>query len=318
MVERTLPEDLPLLAEKVELGRRGIVDHEYEYRLRMPDGSLKYLRTNAYATRDRDGELEFLGVIQDITDRKLAEEALTTVRSDLASMTRAASMGALTASIAHEVNQPLLSVMTNTSTCLRILAKPSPDLDSALTVVNRTARDGKRAADVIGRLRALFSNKKSTIEPIDLNDATREVLLLSRSELQRNSVVVKTELEASLPQLLGDRIQLQQVILNFLLNASEAMLSVVDRPRQLVIRTELDGTVGVQLSVQDGGIGLKPDVVDKLFEAFYTTKPTGMGIGLSISHSIIEAHGGRIWAAPNLTGPGATFFFSIPLQPPDA
>jgi signal transduction histidine kinase len=237
------------------------------------------------------------------------------VRSDLANMTRAASLGALTATIGHEVNQPLSGIMTNTSTCLRVLAAPSPDLGLALTIVNRIARDGKRAAEVIARLRALFSNKKSAIEPIDLNDATREVLALSRSEFHRKSVLVKTELADSLPQISGDRIQLQQVILNFLLNASEAMASVTDRPRQLVVRTELDGTAAVRLSVQDDGIGLKPDEIDKLFEAFYTTKSTGMGIGLSISRSIIETHGGRIWATANSSGPGATFFFSLPIQP---
>ncbi len=315
MVERTLPEDVPLLAEKIELARRGVVDHDYEFRLRLPDGSLKHLRTNAYATHDRDGNMQFLGVIQDITDRKLAEEALTKVRSEVASMTRAASLGALTATIAHEVNQPLTGIMTNTSTCLRVLSAPSPNLESALSLVNRIARDGKRAAEVIVRLRALFGNKQATREPVDLNDATREALALSRSELDRNSVVIKTELADGLPQVSGDRIQLQQVILNFLLNGSEAMRQIEDRRRELLVRTELDGTVGVCLSVQDVGVGLQPDEIDKLFEAFYTTKASGMGIGLYVSRSIIETHGGRIWATQNSTGTGATFFFSIPLDP---
>lgn len=315
MEERTLPEDVPLLVEKIELARRGVVDHDYEFRLRMPDGSLKHLRTNAYATHDRDGKLQFLGVIQDITDRKLAEEALTKVRSEVASMTRAASLGALTATIAHEVNQPLTGIMTNTSTCLRVLSAPSPNLESALSLVNRIARDGKRAAEVIVRLRALFGNKQATREPVDLNDATREALALSRSELDRNGVVIKTELADGLPQVSGDRIQLQQVILNFLLNASEAMRKVEDRRRELLVRTELDETDAVRLSVQDGGVGLQPDEIDKLFEAFYTTKASGMGIGLYVSRSIIETHGGRIGASQSPTGTGATFFFSIPLDP---
>lgn len=315
MMDRALPEDLALIAEKVELARRGVVEHEYEFRLLLPNGALKYLRTNAYATRDSDGTLEFRGVIQDVSDRKLAEEALTRLRSDLANMTRAASLGALTATIAHEVNQPLSGIMTNTSTCLRVLSTQAPDVNAALTVVNRIARDGKRAADVITRIRALFSNKQPTIEPLDLNEVTREVLALSRSDLQRNSVVVRAELADGLPQVSGDRIQLQQVILNFLLNGSDAMRELAERPRQLVVRTELDDVRGVRLSVQDHGIGLELDEIDRLFEAFYTTKATGMGIGLSVSRSIVETHGGSISASPNPSGIGATFSFSLPLGP---
>jgi signal transduction histidine kinase len=194
-----------------------------------------------------------------------------------------------------------------------MLAADVPDIEGARETTRRTIRDGHRASDVITRLRALFGKKEATTESVDLNEATREVIALSRSELQRNQVISRVELADDLPPVTGDRVQLQQVILNFLLNASEAMSLVADRPRQLVIRTEDEGD-RVRLSVRDAGVGFEPDRVDKLFEAFYTTKTDGMGMGLSVSRSIIESHHGRLWAARN-EGPGATFSFSIPCEP---
>jgi len=218
---------------------------------------------------------------------------------------------ALTASIAHEVNQPLSGIITNASTCLRMLAADPPNVDGARETAQRTIRDGHRASDVITRLRALFSKKDATTESVNLNEATREVIALSWSELQRSRVILRAELGDDLPPVTGDRVQLQQVILNLLLNASEAMSGVDDRPRQLVIRTERDEGGRVRLTVQDAGGGFEPQDADKLFEPFYTTKSGGMGIGLSVSRSIIESHHGRLWAAPN-DGPGAAFSFSIP------
>ena len=232
-------------------------------------------------------------------------------------MARVTSLGALTASIAHEVNQPLSGIITNASTCLRMLAADPPNVDGARETARRTIRDGNRASDVITRLRALFSKKDATTESVDLNEATREVIALSLSELQRNRVILRAELADDLPPVTGDRVQLQQVILNLLLNASDAMSGVDDRPRQLVIRTERDEGDRVRLTVQDAGVGFDPQAVDRLFEAFYTTKSDGMGIGLSVSRSIIESHHGRLWATPN-DGPGATFSFSIPRRPEGA
>ena len=289
-------------------------DFEYEHRLQMPDGSVKYLHMVAHGTRDQDGQLEYIGAIQDVTERRLSEEALSKVRSELAHVARVTSLGALTASIAHEVNQPLSGIITNASTCLRMLAADPPNVDGARETARRTIRDGNRASDVITRLRALFSKKDATTESVDLNEATREVIALSLSELQRNRVILRPELADDLPPVTGDRVQLQQVILNLLLNASDAMSDVDDRPRQLVIRTERDEDDCVRLTVQDAGVGFEPQDVDRLFEAFYTTKSGGMGIGLSVSRSIIESHHGRLWAAPN-DGPGATFSFSIPRGP---
>jgi signal transduction histidine kinase len=260
---------------------------------------------------------QFKHIARIAIERRLSEEALSKVRSELAHVARAQSLGVLTASIAHEVNQPLSGIITNANTCLRMLAADPPNVDGARETARRTIRDGNRAADVVTRLRALFSRKDATTEPVDLNEAAREVIALSLSELQRSRVILRPELADILPPVTGDRVQLQQVILNLLLNATEAMSSVNDRPRQLVIRTERDEGDRVRLTVQDAGVGLDPQGADKLFEAFYSTKSGGMGIGLSVSRSIIESHHGRLWAAPN-DGPGATFAFSIPRTPEGA
>jgi C4-dicarboxylate-specific signal transduction histidine kinase len=310
---RIHPEDVPLFHEMIDRARGDGSDFEYEQRLQMPDRSVKYLHVVAHGTRDRDGRLDYIGAVQDVTERRLSEEALGRVRSELARVARVTSLGALAASIAHEVNQPLSGIVTNASTCLRMLDADVPDIAGARETTQRAIRDGHRASDVITRLRALFGKKEATTEPVDLNEATREVIALSRSELQRNQVISRVELADDLPPVTGDRVQLQQVILNLLLNASEAMSRIADRPKQLVIRTEQDDDDRVRLSVRDAGVGFEPGGVDKLFEAFYTTKTDGMGMGLSVSRSIIESHHGRLWAARN-EGPGATFSFSIPRE----
>jgi signal transduction histidine kinase len=222
----------------------------------------------------------------------------------------------LTASIAHEVNQPLSGIITNAGTCLRMLAVDPPDVEGARETARRTLRDGNRAADVISRLRALFAKKEFTLEPLDLNEITREVVALSLSELQRNRIVLQSEFADDLPTITGDRIQLQQVMLNLLRNASDAMAAIEDRPRHLLIRTHGDERDRVRLTVRDAGVGLDRQGMDKLFDAFYTTKIDGMGIGLAVSRSIIERHHGRIWAEPNDGGPGATFSFWLPGETP--
>jgi PAS domain S-box-containing protein len=310
---RVHPDDVSLV-EKMKMvheARGGADAFEWQYRLLMPDRSLKYLHAVAHAIRDRDGQLEYIAVVQDVTARRLSEEALANARSELAKVARVTSLGVLTASVAHEVNQPLSGIITNASTCLRMLDADSPNVDGARETVRRTIRDANRASDVITRLRALFSNRDNTIEAMDLNDATREVIALLLSELQRNQVIVRPELADDLPPVSADRVQLQQVILNLLRNASEAMSDVDDRPRQLVVRTAADEGDRVRLTVQDAGVGFEPEGEDRLFEPFYTTKSGGMGIGLSVSRSIIERHHGRLWATPN-DGPGTTFTFSIP------
>ena len=312
---RIHPEDLTSYEKIVEQARHSGNDFEWQCRLMMPDQSIKYLHAVAHATRDQDGQLEYIGAVQDVTVRRLSEEARDKAQSDLAHVTRVMSLGALTASIAHEVNQPLSGIINNASTCLRMLGANPPNIDGAIETARRTIRDGHRAADVITRLRSLFAKNGAATEPVDLNEATREVIALSSSELQRSRVMVRTELADDLSPVTGDRVQLQQVILNLLRNASDAMSSVEDRPRQLVIRTQRDEDNCVRLTVQDTGECFGPKAMDRLFDAFYTTKSDGMGIGLSISRSIIERHRGRLWAAPNDDGPGATFSFSIPRGP---
>jgi C4-dicarboxylate-specific signal transduction histidine kinase len=249
-----------------------------------------------------------------VTESKVAEEALNRARSELAHVARVTTVGALTASIAHEVNQPLSGIMTNAGTCLRMLAAEPPDLEGARETVRRTIRDGNRASEVVARLRALFANKEFTLEPLDLNEAAREVVVLSLSDLQRNRVVIQSEFADDLPTIAGDRIQLQQVMLNLLRNASDAMAGVDDRPRHVLIRTERDEADRVRFIIRDAGTGLDPDSKNKLFDAFYTTKTDGMGIGLAVSRTIIERHHGRLWAEQNEGGPGATFSFWIPRE----
>jgi PAS domain S-box-containing protein len=309
---RIHPEDLSVFQEHIERSRRDRSDVQLEFRLQMPDGAVKYVHVAAHIRGDH-GQPEYIGAVQDVTERRSSEEALSKARSELSQVAGVMSLGVLTASIAHEVNQPLSGIITNAGTCLRMLAADPPNVEGARETVRRTIRDGNRAADVISRLRALYGKKEPTIESVDLNEATREVLALSLSELQRNRVIVQQELVDDLPLVAGDRVQLQQVMLNLLRNASDAMSTIDDRPRDLLIRTEPDDDDRVRLSVSDVGIGFEPQATDKLFEAFYTTKDEGMGIGLSVSRSIIERHHGRLWAMPN-NGPGVTFSFSVPCK----
>lgn len=310
-----LPEDLALVADMVQKARAA-QDWEYEHRLLMPDGSVKHLHTVAHATRTEDGQVEYIGAVHDVTRHRLSEEALNRARSELAHVARVSSLGALTASIAHEVNQPLAGIVTNANTCLRMLGADPPNLEGALDTARRTLRDANRASDVIARLRAMFAKKPGMTDSVDLNEATREVIALSRSELQRARIVVRQELDPDLPEVTGDRIQLQQVILNLLLNATQAMREVEDRPRLLQIRTESEPNGHVRLSVQDTGTGIDPQLAERLFDAFFTTKDDGMGIGLSVSTSIVQSHNGRLWASRN-PGHGSTFAFSIPCKAPE-
>lgn len=290
---RVHPEDVAKFREMTALARTGS-DLRYEYRLRMPTHAVKYIGLLAHGTLDEEGQLEYIGAIQDVTGRRLSEEALGKLRAELAHVTPVSSLGALTASVAHEVSQPLSGIVTNASACLRMLALEPPDLEGARVTVQRTIRDGHRAADVIKQLRALFRECAST-GSVDLNEATAEVAALLWSELQRSGVILRTEFDEALPTVAGDRVQLQQVVLNLLLNACEAM-SVTDKCRRhLMIKTERVPEGGVRLRVTDSGVGLPPK----------------SDIGLSISRSILENHGGHLSTESN-GGPGSTFSFCIP------
>ena len=308
---RVHPDDRALFAAIVDQARADGSDFEYECRLQPPDSSVKYMHVVGHATHDPDAGLEYIGTVQDVSERRRSQEALDEARAELAHVARVTSLGTLTASIAHEVNQPLSGVVTNASTCLRMLAADPPNLEGARETARRTIRDGHRASEVVTRLRGLLVAREFASEPVDLNEATREVIALSAGELKRGRVVVRQELADDLPLVAGDRVQLQQVTLNLLLNAADAMSGIEDRPRQLVVRTGLDGGRGVCLAVEDSGVGFAPEDAERLFKAFYTTKREGMGIGLSVSRTIIERHHGRLWATLN-QGPGATFSFTLP------
>ncbi len=287
---------------------------DFNFRVITPKGGLKHLRGIAQVMEHIEGRPIFMGTIQDITESKLAEEALNQARSELAHVARVATLNAMTASIAHEVSQPLSGILTNANTCLRLLAADPPNVTVAAETARRTIRDANRATDVIQRLRAMFSTKPPTMDPANLNDVAREVIALSMGELRRAEAMLQTDFADELPLVRVDRVQLQQVILNLLLNAADAMTAIEDRPRTLLMRTGLHDGGSVRLLVRDSGTGIDPAKIDRLFDAFYTTKAKGMGVGLSISRSIIERHGGRLWSENN-EGPGATFSFSLPAAP---
>lgn len=309
--------------ENVELNRSLVRDliagkrtqFQIEKQYRRKDGQPVWVRNNVSIVPGTDRVPRFLMALsEDITQSKISEEALGKARSELAKVASITSLGVLTASIAHEVNQPLSGIITNAGTCLRMLSSDPPNVEGARETARRTIRDGNRASDVITRLRMLYSKKEPSPELMDLNEATREVTALSLAEMQRNGVILHYDLADDLPQVVGDRIQLQQVVLNLLRNAADAMSTIDDRPRELYIKTERDERNQVRLSVKDSGVGFTSHAADKIFQAFYTTKTDGMGIGLSVSRSIIEAHQGRLWATPN-DGAGCTFSFAIPCEP---
>jgi PAS domain S-box-containing protein len=305
------PEDLPAVVAAWTHSFGTASDYDVDHRLLRADGEYRWFHARGLPLLDAEGGvLRWYVLLTDIDDRKQAEGALARARAELAHISRVTSLNAFTASIAHEINQPLSGIVTNASTCLRMLDATPPNLHGARETVRRALRDGNRASDVIARLRTLFSRKEVKTEPADLNEIILEVIALSVTELQQNSVILRQEFAEDLPYVQGDRIQLQQVTLNLLRNASDAMSAVDDRPRELSVSTELAGRE-VQVKVRDTGIGIDPAAMERLFESFYTTKQDGMGIGLSVSRSIIEAHNGRLWAMAN-NGPGATFAFSVP------
>jgi PAS domain S-box-containing protein len=305
------PEDLPTLMEVWQELLTSGQPGEMEARIRRHDGVYRWFLIRCSPFLDETGRiLRWYGTSTDIHDWKVAEEDLRNTQAELARMMRAMTIGQLTASIAHEVSQPLFGIITNASTCLRMLNSDPPNIDGARETTQRTIRDGNRATDVIARLRTLFIKKQINIESVDLNEAAREVITLLSAELQKEEVLLNTQLNEKLPRVMGDRVQLQQVILNLIRNASEAMSMVTGRPRRLLIQTEVNGDL-VRVSVQDSGSGFDTEIASQIFESFFTTKKEGMGIGLSVSRSIIEAHHGRLWATRN-DGPGSTFAFTIP------
>jgi PAS domain S-box-containing protein len=293
-------------------------EYEIEFRIIQSTGAIRWIHERGVLILDERGAPDRAsGISTDVTDRKRSEEALRSseealneMRTELAHVSRVYTLGALTASIAHEVNQPLSGILTNADTCLKLLGDDPPDVDGARETAERTIRDANRASEVIVRLRALFKKKKSAREPVDLNHAIQDVVALMRTEAQKHGVVFHLDFMPELPPITGDRVQLQQVALNLLRNAIEAMRDVRDRTRELHVTTRLHPDE-VRMTVRDSGPGLDGDNLERIFKPFYTSKSEGMGMGLSISRSIVESHGGRLWAEPHVGG-GVAFVVTLP------
>ena len=281
----------------------------YEKEYFRKDGSRVTVLLGGTLFEER-GNDEGVDFVLDLTDQKRAEESLRKTQSELAHVTRVMTMGELAASIAHEVNQPLAAIVANGSACLRWLMGDSPNLGEARETAQRIIRDGKRASDIISRIRGLVRKTDPEKTPLDINQAVREVINLTQSEAVGKGVALRTELASELPFVLGDRVQLQQVILNLVMNGIEAMNPVKDRPREMLIRSSEHESDKVLVAVQDSGVGIDAQHLEKIFDTFYTTKSQGMGMGLAISRSIVQNHGGQLWAVPN-DGLGATFQFTL-------
>jgi PAS domain S-box-containing protein len=310
-LQRIHPEDRAKWQEAIDRAVGEKSDYDLDFRIALPGAAVKYIHTVGHPVFDGHGELvQFVGSSTDITERKRAEESLRQAQSDLARVNRVTTMGELTASLAHEVNQPIAAAVTNANTCLRWLTRDQPDVEEARAAAMRIVKDGTRAAEIIKRIRLLF--KKGTLERelVDVNEVIREMIVLLRGEAMRYSVLVRTELEADAPGVMADRVQLQQVLMNLMLNGIDAMKDA-HGTRELAIKSQRAETDRVLVSVNDTGVGLPSQHSDQLFEAFFTTKPHGTGMGLSISRSIVEAHGGRLWAANN-SPRGASFCFTLP------
>ena len=314
--QRVHPDDRARVEQTIDRASRDGKDFAHGYRLLMPDGSVKHVHATAHAVTDASGDIEFVGAVTDVTSRKRAEAELHEAQANLAHVTRVTALGELAASIAHEVNQPLAAVVTNAAACLRWLDREPSDLKEARSTVQSIIKDGNRAGEVIQRVRALANKTADQKALLHVNDVVNEVVSLVQHELFSHRVALRLELAPDFPPVFADRIQLQQVILNLVINAIEAMQPVRDRPRKLVIRTRQDETSQVLVTVSDCGVGVAAENADRLFDAFFTTKSSGMGMGLSICRSIVDAHGGRLSAS--CAGPGATFQFTLPLHQEDS
>jgi signal transduction histidine kinase len=309
VLQRIHPDDRDLVQQTIDRASEARANLDFDHRLLMPDGSVKYLHVIARALETSSGKLEYMGAVRDVTERTRAEEALRQAKADLAHINRVTTMGELTASMAHEVNQPIAAAVTDANTCMRWLTRDHPDLGEARAAAMRVVKDATRASEIISRIRLLFNKGTPERELVDVNEIIGEMIFLLRSEAIRYHISVRTELAADLPQVPGDRVQLQQVLMNLMINGIDAVKDV-DGARELAIKSQRAEDEQLLVSVSDTGVGLPPQQADQIFNAFVTTKPHGTGMGLRISRSIVESHGGRLWAATN-SPRGANFYFTL-------
>jgi len=310
LLQRVHPDDREFVQRQLERALQGEQRFDYEYRLRMPDGAIKHIHVRAHRQTYEAGKEELVGALMDVTATKQAQEALQTAQTALAHVTRVTMLGEMTTSIAHEVNQPLGAIVTNAGASVRWLDRQPPDIEEARAAIGQIVNDAHRANQVIRRIRGFSKKVDPEMSRLDINDVVEEGVMLLRQEALGHGVTIRLQLASGLLPVRGDKIQLQQVMLNLLVNGMEAMATVRDRARVLIVRTQSHEADGVLVAIEDAGVGIKPENADRLFSAFYTTKPDGLGMGLSIVRSIIEAHGGRVWASPN-AGPGVTFQFTL-------
>jgi PAS domain S-box-containing protein len=314
--QRMHPEDRAKWQGVIERAIGEKSEYEVEHRILLPDGTVKYTHTVGHPVLNASGDVvQFVGTMMDVTERKRAEEERERLRhalADLARVNRVTMMGELTASLAHEVNQPIAAAVTSANSCIRWLEADVPNLEKARAAAMRIVKDGTRAAEIISRIRLLFQKGTQQLELIDVNEVIEEMIVLLHGEATRYSLSVRTELAADLPQVMGDRVQLQQVVMNLMTNSIDAM-KAVDGMRELAIRTQRADNEQLLLSVSDTGVGLPPEQADQIFNAFFTTKPHGTGMGLRICRSIVESHGGRLWAGDN-SPRGASFYVSLPTK----
>jgi PAS domain S-box-containing protein len=309
---RMHPDDRPRFAQAVERAIEENSDFSCEARIVIPGGPTKYVQAIGEVRRGATQGAEFIGTIMDLTERKRTEQALRDAESELARTLRLATVAELAAAIAHEINQPLAAITANGSACLRSLAQQPPMLENAREAAGCIVADGHRAGDVIKRIRALFNKEEPNQLLLDVNDIVEQALDLSRGAIDQQHVVARSELAASPLLVMGDPVQLQQVVVNLVTNALEAMIGITDRPRRLTVRSEVTRGAVAVLTIEDSGRGFDPEQISRIFESFYTTKPDGIGVGLAISRSIVEAHGGTLWASPAMRC-GASVGFTLPL-----
>jgi signal transduction histidine kinase len=306
------PEDRASLEETSTRAVREKRAYDIPFRIILPDGSIKHIHSVGKPFFDESGDvMEYIGVSMDVTERKRDETALQSAQAELARVARLTTIGELAASIAHEINQPLSAISTNSLAALRWLGHEVPNVAEAKQALDRVGKDARRASDVIGRIRALLKHEKPKYTALEINDVINEVVTITQSALQARGVSVRLDLSSELPPVLGDRVQLQQVIMNLIMNGADAMSLISSRPRILRLASRIDLPSSIVVAIEDSGTGLEAGLLDRIFDPLFTTKPDGMGMGLAICKSIVDGHGGRIWAVPDRSN-GTIFHFTLP------